>query len=162
MASIITRSQSNRAALGYGGTRDSHHGCTADKSAAIASNSYMKPLRSISSTLLNICHKELRWFYRQKVVRTDSTKVYLIEDILQVSTNQNTSSSTACTHWVFFMIGEVHLWRRGMLKYVCLLEDDGLWLWVVIQYTMMTPRQLALVAHLNAQGNLSGLNQHLK
>ncbi len=36
MASTVTRSQSNRAALGCGGTRDSHHGCAADKSAATA------------------------------------------------------------------------------------------------------------------------------
>ncbi len=32
MASTVTRSQSNRAALGCGGTRDSHHGCADDKS----------------------------------------------------------------------------------------------------------------------------------
>ncbi len=33
MASTVTRSQSSRAALGCGGTGDSHHGCTDDKSA---------------------------------------------------------------------------------------------------------------------------------
>ncbi len=32
----VTRSQSNRAALGCGGTGDSHHGCAADKSATAA------------------------------------------------------------------------------------------------------------------------------
>ncbi len=32
MASTVTRSQSNRAPLGCGGTGDSHHGCAADKS----------------------------------------------------------------------------------------------------------------------------------
>ncbi len=36
MASTVTRSQSNRAPLGCGGTRDSHHGCAADKSAETA------------------------------------------------------------------------------------------------------------------------------
>ncbi len=38
MISTVTRSQSNRAPLGCGGTRDSHHGCAADfiKSAATA------------------------------------------------------------------------------------------------------------------------------
>ncbi len=36
MASTVTRSQSNRAPLWCGGTRDSHHGRTADKSAATA------------------------------------------------------------------------------------------------------------------------------
>ncbi len=34
MSSTVTRSQSNRAPLGCGGTRDSHHGCADDKSAA--------------------------------------------------------------------------------------------------------------------------------
>ncbi len=34
MTSTVTRSQSNRAPLGCGGTRDSHHGCADDKSAA--------------------------------------------------------------------------------------------------------------------------------
>ncbi len=34
MASTVTRSQSNRAPVGCGGTRDSHHGCADDKSAA--------------------------------------------------------------------------------------------------------------------------------
>ncbi len=34
MTSTVTRSQSNRASLGCGGTRDSHHGCADDKSAA--------------------------------------------------------------------------------------------------------------------------------
>ncbi len=36
MASTVTRSQSNRAPLGCGGTGDLHHGCAADKSAATA------------------------------------------------------------------------------------------------------------------------------
>lgn len=32
MASIVNKSQSNRAHLGYGGTGDSYYGCAADKS----------------------------------------------------------------------------------------------------------------------------------
>ncbi len=36
MTSTVTRSQSNRAPLGCGGTGDSLHGCAADKSAATA------------------------------------------------------------------------------------------------------------------------------
>ncbi len=36
IASTVTRSQSNRALLGCGGTGDSHHGCAVDKSAATA------------------------------------------------------------------------------------------------------------------------------
>ncbi len=36
MASTVTRSQSNRAALGCGGIGDLHHGCATDKSAVTA------------------------------------------------------------------------------------------------------------------------------
>ncbi len=36
LASTFTRSQSNRAPLGCGGTGDLHHGCAADKSTATA------------------------------------------------------------------------------------------------------------------------------
>ncbi len=36
MASTVTRSQSNRAPLGSGGTGDLHHGCAANKSVATA------------------------------------------------------------------------------------------------------------------------------
>ncbi len=53
-------SQSNRAPLGCGGTRDSHHGCADVKSS---SNCVMlscqygpKSLRNVSNTLLNLCH----------------------------------------------------------------------------------------------------------
>ncbi len=36
ITSTVTRSPSNRASLGCGGTGDSHHGCAADKSAETA------------------------------------------------------------------------------------------------------------------------------
>ncbi len=69
MASTVTRSQSNRAPLGCGGTGDLHNGCAADKSA---SNCVMlscqygpKSLRNVSNTLLNQCHKELKQLFCQ-------------------------------------------------------------------------------------------------
>ncbi len=52
MASTVTRSQSNRAPLGCGGTGDSHHGCAADKSAATVMLSCQygpKSLRNVST-----------------------------------------------------------------------------------------------------------------
>ncbi len=82
MTSTVTRSQSNRAALGCGGTRDSHHGCAADKSAATVMLSWQygpKSLRNVSNTLLNLCHKELRQFWRQNRVQPGTSKVYLIK-----------------------------------------------------------------------------------
>ncbi len=83
MASPVPRSQSNRAPLGCGGTGDSHHGCAADKSAATAwcyhVNMDQNLLRNASNTLLNLCHKKLRQFWRQKGVQPGTSKVYLIK-----------------------------------------------------------------------------------
>ncbi len=62
MASTVTRSQSNRAPLWCGGTGDLHHGCAADKSAAIVWCNHVnmdQNLRNVSNTLLNLCHEEL-------------------------------------------------------------------------------------------------------
>ncbi len=80
MASTVTRSQFNRASLGCGGTGDSHHGCAADKSHQYGP----KPLeqdrnRNVSNTLLNLCHEDLRQFWRQKGVQPGTSKVYLIK-----------------------------------------------------------------------------------
>ncbi len=67
-----TRSQSNRAALGCGGTGDSHHGCAADKSAATAWCYHVnidQNLWESFQNLLNLCHEELRQFWRQNWVQ---------------------------------------------------------------------------------------------
>ncbi len=83
MTSTVTRSQSNRAPLGCGGTRDSHHGCADDKSAAtvwlLSWSIWPTSLRNVSNTLLNLCHEELRQFWRQKWVQPGTSKVYLIK-----------------------------------------------------------------------------------
>ncbi len=39
----------------------------------------VKSLRNVSNTLLNLCHKELRHFWRQKWVQPGTSKVYLIK-----------------------------------------------------------------------------------
>ncbi len=83
MASTVTRSQSNRAPLGCGVTGDSHHGCAADKSAAPAwcyhVNMDQNLWGNVSNTLLNLCHEELRQFWRQKGIQPGTSKVYLIK-----------------------------------------------------------------------------------
>ncbi len=38
-----------------------------------------KSLRNVSNTLLNVCHEELRQFWRQKGVQPGTSKVYLIK-----------------------------------------------------------------------------------
>ncbi len=38
-----------------------------------------KSLRNVSKTLLNLCHRELRQFWRQRGVQLSTSKVYLIK-----------------------------------------------------------------------------------
>ncbi len=82
MSSTVTRSQSNRAPLGCDGTRDSHHGCADDKSAATAWCYHVnmnQNLWGMFNTLLNLCHEELRQFWRQTGVQPGTSKVHLIK-----------------------------------------------------------------------------------
>ncbi len=85
MTSTFTRSQSNRAPLGCGGTRDSHHGCAADKSAAPVWCYHVNMDQNLIKTLLNLSHEEIRQFWRQKGVQSDTSKVYLIKWAVNVS-----------------------------------------------------------------------------
>ncbi len=75
MASTITRSQSNRAPLGCGGTGDLHHVYVADKSAATAWCYHV----NMDQNLWEMFPKELRQFWRQKVVQPGTSKLYLIK-----------------------------------------------------------------------------------
>ncbi len=75
MASTVTRSQSNRASMACGGTGDSHHGWAADM---LSCQYGPKSLRNVSNTLLNLCHKELRQFWRKNGVQPGTSKVHLI------------------------------------------------------------------------------------
>ncbi len=74
MASTVTRSQSNRAPLGCSGTRDSHHGQICSN-CVMLSCQWLKSLRNVSNTLLNLCHEKLR----QKGVQPGTSKVYKIK-----------------------------------------------------------------------------------
>ncbi len=60
-----TRSQSNRVLLGCCETRDSPRGCAANQSAASVWCFGLKSLKIVSSNLLNLCHKELRKFWKK-------------------------------------------------------------------------------------------------
>ncbi len=79
MASTVTRSQSNRALLGCGGTGDSHHGCAADKSAETAWCYHVNMDQNLwgmfPKPCLNLCYEELRQFWRQKGVQPGTRKV---------------------------------------------------------------------------------------
>ncbi len=83
MVSTVTRSQSNRVPLGCGGTGDSHHGCACRQICSdcvmISCQCGPKSLRSVFNTLLNLCHEELRQFWRQKGVQSGTSKVNLIK-----------------------------------------------------------------------------------
>ncbi len=82
MASTVTRSQSNRAPLGCGGTGDSHHGCAADKSAATVWCYHVNMDQNhwgMFPTPCWICHEELRPFWRQNGVQPSTSKMYLIK-----------------------------------------------------------------------------------
>ncbi len=61
MASTVTRSQSNRAPLGCGGTGDSHHGCAADKSAATACRDHVNMDQNLEGMFPKPC-----WIYATK------------------------------------------------------------------------------------------------
>ncbi len=73
IASTVTRSQSNRAPLGCGGTGDSHHGCADDKSAATVWCYHVNMDQNLEGMFPKpcwiYCHEELRQFWRQKGVQ---------------------------------------------------------------------------------------------
>ncbi len=83
MAFTVTRSQSNRAPLGCGGTGDWHHGCAADKSAATAWCYHVNMDQNLWGMFPTPCWiyatEELRQFWRKKGVQPGTSKVYLIK-----------------------------------------------------------------------------------
>ncbi len=82
MASTVTRSQSNRALLGCGGTGDSHHGCVADKSAATAWCNHVN-MTKISEEcfqhLVEYMPRRIKAVLKAKGVQPGTSKVYLIK-----------------------------------------------------------------------------------
>lgn len=66
MASTVTRYHSNRVPLVSSKMENLHHGCEADKFPANAC--WRVKMRNVSSTFLNLCHKELRLLWRKRRV----------------------------------------------------------------------------------------------
>ncbi len=87
MASTVTRSQSNRAPLGCGGTRDSHHGCADDKSAA--GDAIMTIWTKISEEcfqhLVESMPRRIKTVLKEKWVQPGTSEVYLIKWPVSVS-----------------------------------------------------------------------------
>ncbi len=77
------------------------HGCAADKSAATAWSCQYGPksLSNVYNNLLNLCHEELRQFWRQKGVQPGTSKVYLIK-------------------WVCVCI-YIYIYEITLMKYFC-------------------------------------------
>ena len=90
MTNTVTRSQSNRALLGCGGTGDLHHRQICSNYLMLSCQYGLKSLRNVSNTLLKECHEELRQFWRQRGVQPFISKVSLIK--WPVSVHQNTQS----------------------------------------------------------------------
>ncbi len=61
------------------------HGCAADKSAATVWFYHVNMDQNLIKTLLNLSHEEIRQFWRQKGVQSDTSKVYLIKWAVNVS-----------------------------------------------------------------------------
>ncbi len=139
MASTVTRSQSNRAPLGCGGTRDSWM-C----SRQICSNCVMlscqngpKSLSNVSNNLLNLCHEELRQFWRQKWVQPGASKVYLIKWVC------------VCVYiyiWDYF--NEILLQKYDSQRIITenykkklLLITEFTWLFKILNFILFQPRK---------------------
>ncbi len=100
MSSTVTRSQSNRAALGCGGTRDSHHGCADDKSAATAW-CYHDNMTNISEEcfqhLVESMPRRIKTDLKTKGVQPGTSKVYLIKWPVSVYTS---IKKKEIWHWI--------------------------------------------------------------
>ncbi len=82
MTSTVTRSQSNRAPLGCGGTRDSHHGCADDKSAATVwryHDNMDQNLWGMFQHLVESMPRRIKAVLKTKGVQPGTSKVYLIK-----------------------------------------------------------------------------------
>ncbi len=93
ITSTVTRSQSNRAPLGCGGTRDSHHGCADDKSAATVwcyHDNMNQNLWGMFTTPCWICATRIKAVLKAKGVQPGTSQVYLIKWPVSV-----------CIYWLF-------------------------------------------------------------
>ncbi len=79
MTSTVTRSQSNRAPLGCGGTRDSHHGCADDKSAATVWCYHDNMDQNCFQHLVESMPRRIKAGLKAKGGQPGTSKVYLIK-----------------------------------------------------------------------------------
>ncbi len=79
-----------------------------------------KSLRNVSNTLLNLCHKELRQFWRQKGVQPGTSKVYLIKWPVSLYINTN----------VWCHMKEI----LKCLKYLKIILTNNLTVFIIIQF----------------------------
>ncbi len=82
MASTFTRSQSNRAPLGCGGTGDLHHGYAANKSAATAwciMSIWTKISEECFQHLVESMPRRIKGVLKANGVQPSTSKVYLIK-----------------------------------------------------------------------------------
>ncbi len=63
-----------------------------------------KSLRNVSNTLLNLCHEELRQFWRQNGVQPGTSKVYLIKWLVSVCIY-------IYTHTNIYIHTQIYIWR---------------------------------------------------
>ncbi len=79
MTSTVTRSQSNRAHLRCGGTRDSHHGYAADKSAATARCYHVNMDQNLFQDLVESMPRRIKAVLKAKGVQAGTSEVFLIK-----------------------------------------------------------------------------------
>ncbi len=79
-------------------------------------------LRNVSNTLLNLCHEELRQFWRQKGVQPGTSKVYLIKWPVSVHCNVHFAVYICNIFIVFYILCSLNIiwscliWR---INYSC-------------------------------------------
>ncbi len=80
-----------------------------------------KSLRNLSNTLLNLCHEELRQFWRQKGVQPGTSKVYLIK--WPVSVYPSMVPHCLQAYFSFFFYKMRHPFNWSMLSQILINEN---------------------------------------
>ncbi len=98
-----------------------------------------KSLRNVSNTLLNLCHEELRQFWRQKGVQPSTSKVYLIKWPVNVCV-------CVCIYILFFLFTCKYLFKLyyNFAYFLTPQWDIVLWLLSVWELLFLSLLFLAL------------------